>query len=119
MTKLAAYEAGEGKKDTNLNSYFRGDYMSFQIWKSAIYGTAGFCVYVALTILYDLENFLEEFYKMDMVSYFQDLLVKYAVVVSIYVVISYFVCLYRYTRGKKHVNRYLKALSELYSKYSR
>ncbi|MCR5108726.1 MAG: hypothetical protein K6B28_11250 [Lachnospiraceae bacterium] len=114
MTKMAAYEAGEGRKDVNINSFFRGDYLSLQIWKSAVYGTVGFIIYAVMSVLYDLQDFLENFYKMDVAGYFKDLLIKYAVVLGIYIVISYFVYLYRYIKGKKHLKRYIKALNEIY-----
>ncbi|MCR5734089.1 MAG: hypothetical protein K6G22_05705 [Lachnospiraceae bacterium] len=117
MTKMAAYEAGEGRKDVSLSHYFRGDYISFQLWKSAIYGTAGFALYVAMTILYDLETFLEEFYRMDLVAYFKDILTKYAAVVGIYIIFSYFVYLYRYKKSKNHMKRYVRALNQLYNMY--
>ena len=42
MTRLAAYEQKEGKKNEEIGSYFRGDYISFQILKSVIYGTMAF-----------------------------------------------------------------------------
>ena len=40
MTRMAAYEEHEGKKDIAISEYFRGDYISFQLLKSAIYATA-------------------------------------------------------------------------------
>lgn len=119
MTQMAAYEEREGRKDIALDEYFRGDYISFQVWKSAIYGTIGFLVVVALYILYNLETFLEELYKMDVVEFFHDLANKYAVVMVIYLVISYCVYVYRYTRAKKHMKRYFSGLNQLYSMYKR
>lgn len=42
MAQMAAYEEHEGKRDLSIASYFRGDYISFQLLKSAIYATVGF-----------------------------------------------------------------------------
>ena len=36
MTRLASYEANEGKKDISIVNYFRGDYIGFQVLKSII-----------------------------------------------------------------------------------
>ena len=47
MTRMAAYEEHEGKKDIAISGYFRGDYISFQLLKSAIYATVGFALAVA------------------------------------------------------------------------
>lgn len=35
MTKLASYESNEGKKNIRIVNYFRGDYIGFQVLKSA------------------------------------------------------------------------------------
>ena len=118
MAQMAAYEEHEGKSDLSIHGYFRGDYISFQLLKSAIYATVGFALAVAMYVLYNLETFLEDFYKMDIVEFFQSILSKYCLVLAIYLVISYFVYSYRYYRAGKHVKRYyqqLRALQQMYN----
>ena len=44
MTRLASFEAGEGKKSMAIGSYFRGDYIAKEIVKSIIYGTVTFAI---------------------------------------------------------------------------
>ena len=39
MTRLAAYEAGEGKQNVAIGKYFKSDYIRMQIIKSIIYYT--------------------------------------------------------------------------------
>ena len=113
MTRMAAYEEHEGKKDIAISGYFRGDYISFQLLKSAIYATVGFALAVAMYVLYNMETFLEEFYKMDIVEFLKDILFKYCLVISIYLVISYFVYSYRYHKAKRHVKQYNQLLRAL------
>ena len=113
MTRMAAYEEHEGKKDIAISGYFRGDYISFQLLKSALYATVGFALAVAMYVLYNMETFLEDFYKMDMVEFMKDILSKYILVLAIYLVISYFVYSYRYHRAKKHVKQYNQLLRTL------
>lgn len=118
MAQLAAYEEHEGKKDISIHGYFRGDYITFQLLKSAIYATVGFVLAVAMYVLYNLENFLEGFYKMNFEEFLQEVLSKYWLVLAIYLVISYFVYAYRYHRSYKHVKKYqqqLRALSHMYN----
>ncbi|MBR4575198.1 MAG: hypothetical protein IKO16_09820 [Lachnospiraceae bacterium] len=110
---MAAYEEHEGKKDIAISGYFRGDYISFQLLKSAIYATVGFALAVAMYVLYNMETFLEEFYKMDIVEFLKDILFKYCLVISIYLVISYFVYSYRYHKAKRHVKQYNQLLRAL------
>ena len=118
MTHMAAYEKGAGRRDISISEYFRGDYLSFQVWKSSLYGILGFEIIVALNVLYDFGTFLTDFYKMDILEYFKDLAVKFGVFIAIYVVVSYFIYAYRYHRVKKHLDTYIKLLNELYAMYS-
>ena len=118
MTHMAAYDAGAGRRDISVNEYFRGDYLSFQVWKSVIYGIIGFFIIVGLNVLYDFSMFMTDFYKMNILEYFKDLAVKFGVFIAIYVVVSYFIYAYRYHRVKKHLDTYIRLLNELYSMYS-
>ena len=118
MAQMAAYEEHEGKKDIAVSGYFRGDYISFQLLKSAVYATVGFALAVAMYILYDLETFLEDFYKMDIVAFFKDILSKYVLVMAIYLVISYFVYAFRFSRAKRHTKKYQMQLRQLQQMYN-
>lgn len=118
MTQMAAYEEHEGKRDIAVNGYFRGDFISFQLLKSALYATAGFGLGVIMYILHDLETFLGDFYKMDVVEFMQGLLGKYILVLAVYMVISYFVYAYRYSRSKRCIKRYQAQLKQLQQMYN-
>ncbi len=117
MTKMAAYESRQGRRDISVHEFFRGDYISFQVLKSALYCTVGFALGVAMYILYDLEGFLTDFYKMDVVEFAKGIATKYAVVLVIYLLASYFVYAYRYSRAKKHMKKYVSQLNELDTMY--
>lgn len=117
MTALAVYENREGRDDLSINGYFRGDYMGFEVLKGAIYGTIAFGLGFALYMLYDLETFMVEFYKMDVVSFAQEVLRKYIIFIAIYMVISFFVALYKYKKAKKHIENYKLALRTLHNEF--
>ncbi len=117
MTKMAAYENRQGKKDMSVHEFFRGDYISFQVLKSALYATVGYALGVAMYILYDLEGFLTDFYKMDVVEFAKGIATKYAVVLVIYLLVSYFIYAYRFSRAKKHMKKYISRLNELDTMY--
>ena len=117
MTRMASFDEVEGKKDIAVNGYFRGDYICFQVVKSAIYGTIGFAVILALYMLYNLESFLSDFYKMDMMAFAKDWLTRYVIVLLIYLVISYFVYAVRFTRSKRRIRAYQQQLKQLHQIY--
>ena len=50
MTKMAAYEADEGKKNVAIGNYFRGDYIGLQVIKSIISATIAFVIVFGLFV---------------------------------------------------------------------
>ena len=119
MTKMASYEANEGKKNVSIGSYFRGDYIGLQVIKSVISGTIGFFIIFAVYLGYDLETFMTEIYKMDLFLVGKNVVIAYLIFVGVYAIISYAVYTYRYTKAKKSLKLYynnLKKLSYLYEK---
>lgn len=119
MTKLASYEADEGKRSVRIGNYFRSDYISLGVIKSVICATIAFIVVFALYILYDFEEFMANIYKTDLVQFGKKILIIYFVFVVAYSIISYLVYTYRYTKARKSLKRYynnLKKLAFLYEK---
>lgn len=51
MTKAAAYEKGPEKKNIEISSYFRGDYLGLQMLKSAVAYTVAFCILATLWMM--------------------------------------------------------------------
>ncbi len=119
MTKMASYEANEGKKNVNIGNYFRGDYISIQVLKSILCATIAYVIVFALYIFYDFETFMQDIYKMDLLKFAQDVLFYYAVTVVSYGIISYVVFSYRYTKAKKSLKCYYHNLKKLGSLYNR
>ena len=119
MTKLAAYEAGEGKKNTAIGKYFRSDYIGVQVIKSILCATIAFAIGFGLYILYDFETLMMDIYKMDLFIFAKNVLMIYFAVVAVYAVLTYVIYTYRYSRAKKSLKNYygnLKKLSALYEK---
>ena len=119
MTKMASYEATDGKKHIKAGNFFRGDYLSIEVMKSLVYGTLAFALGFGLYVLYDFEVFMQDLYKMDLLVFAKNVLIAYAVTVGGYALITYIVCLNRYNKAKKSLKCYynnLKKLSGIYEK---
>ena len=69
MTKMACYEANEGKKNVAIGNYFRGDYIGLQVIKSILSATIAFVILFAMFIFYDFEIFMTDIYKMDLFQF--------------------------------------------------
>ena len=59
MTRMACYEAKEGRKNVAIGNFFRGDYIGLQVIKSVISATIAYILIFAMFILYDFEVFME------------------------------------------------------------
>ena len=119
MTRLASYEKNEGKKNEAIGHYFRGDYIGWQVLKSIVAGTICFCIIAGGYVVYDFENFMLDIYKIDLLEYAKSLLIKYAVVVGIYAVITYIVYAYRYAGARKNLRTYAHNLNKLSRDYDK
>lgn len=117
MTKMASYEANEGKKNVAIGSYFRGDYIGWQVLKSIISATIAFVVVFGVYIFYDFETFMTDIYKMDLIEFARHILSMYLWTVGIYAVIAYAVYMIRYMRAMKSLKLYYMNLRKLSGMY--
>ena len=116
MTQLAAYEVNEGKRNVKIDHYFRSDYIAVQVLKSIV--SSSIALVFALYVFYDFENFMQDLYKMDLIAFARDVLIRYGVSVVAYGVVTYIVCTYRYSRVKRSLKCYYHNLKKLGSMYN-
>ena len=117
MTRMAAYEKEEHKKNKTMVSFFRSDYISMQMLKSVISSTLAFAIVFGLYVLYDFELFMKEIYRMDMFEFAKSVIIIYVVFLSIILLVTYVVSLYQYNKALQSTKIYyanLKKLSRIY-----
>ncbi len=117
MSRMASYEKGEGRKNVRIGNYYRSDYIAVQVLKSVICGTLAYGIVFALYILYDFEVFMQDLYKIDLIVFARDILIRYIVFVVAYSLLTYVICTWRYAKAKNSLKRYyynLKKLNALY-----
>ena len=113
MTRLAAYESGPGKKNVAIGSYFRSDYIGYQLLKSVVSATLAFGIVLGIYIFYHFEDLMLDVYEMDLIALGQELLRYYLIVVAIYTVLSYIIYSYRYHKARKSLKNYHQNLRKL------
>lgn len=119
MTKLAAFEQREGKKNMNIIHYYRNDYIGFQVLKSIIAVTISFVAVFVLYLFYNFESLMHDVYQLDLMEFGKSVVIIYLCVAGVYGVITYVVCANRYRKAKKKLKRYyagLRALENMYNK---
>ena len=117
MTRMAAYEKEDYKKNKNIISFFRSDYISMQMLKSIIYTTITFGIVFALYVLYDFELFMKDIYQMDLFQFAKSVVIIYLIFLGIILLVTHVVSLYRYNRALQKTKTYyanLKKLSYIY-----
>lgn len=118
MTKMASYEANEGKKNMAIGKFFRSDYIMIQVLKSLLCATIAYALCFALYIFYDFETFMQNIYKMDLIAFAQNALLYYGITLVVYGALSYVVYSYRYAKAKKSLKCYYNNLKKLVMLYN-
>ena len=113
MTKLASYENGEGKKYVPITNYFRSDYISAQLLKSVVAGTVAFLSIMGIVLFYNFETIMEEIYVIDFVAIAKKIGTLFAICMVIYVIITYILAVYRYSRARKSLKNYYANLKKV------
>lgn len=117
MTRMAAYEKNEHKKNKVIVSFFKSDYISMQMIKSIIASTIVFVIVFGLYVLYDFDLFMKEIYKMDLFEFAKSVIIIYLIFVGIISVITYIVSLYHYNKAIQSTKLYysnLRKMSRIY-----
>ena len=113
MTRMAAYEEGDHKKNKNIVCFFRSDYISLQLMKAFIANSIAFAILFGLYILYDFEIFMKEIYQMDLFGFIKGVLIIYVIYISLLSVITYVFSLYRYNVALQSTKLYYVNLKKL------
>lgn len=117
MTKMAVFDQREGRECKPMIQYFRKDYISKEILKSFVTGTAAFCIIAVMWILYGAEKLVDQLNTMDIQGLVVNGILCYAVFMAVYFLVTYIVYHARYSRGRRKVKEYyghLKKVNKLY-----
>ena len=106
MIHLAEYENGEGKNNLKIRRYYRNDYLALNLIKTFFLTTIAYVLVIGLIAVSDLDYFLNNLTKMDFRVVMSWLIVGYAVMMIIYLGISFFRSAVRYREARKSVRRY-------------
>ncbi|MGN0342925.1 MAG: hypothetical protein ACI4DO_09035 [Roseburia sp.] len=117
MTKLAEYDAADGKKYEKMTQYFREDYVAMEMIKSFFAGTIGFGLLFLLWLLYEMETLSELLVLTDLVTMGIITMLVYITFMVVFLLITYVVYNKRYTEGRKQIKNYYNRLQKVQSIY--
>jgi hypothetical protein len=117
MTRLAVFDQREGEPCKPMIQYFRKDYIAKELLKSVVTGTVAFFLLLLMWGIYGAENLLEQINGLDIRQVLVTWVLRYAVFLGVYLLVTYAVYNVRYSRGRQKVKRYylhLKKVNRLY-----
>ncbi|MBU5474566.1 hypothetical protein [Roseburia sp. MSJ-14] len=119
MTRMASYEAGEGKEDMPVKQYYRKDYISYQMIRSFISSTISFCILLLFWGMYNIENIMKKVAATDLPRFGILILVLYISFIVLYEIITVVVYSRKYTKATEEMKKYhadLKKVMKLQEK---
>ena len=118
MTKAAAYEKGPEKKNIDIGSYFRVDYVGLQMVKSGVAYVVAFVIIAALWVMSQAEELMLMLGNMEYLKGIIKLLVIIFVIgLVIYESLVYAYYSFKYQQAKKSLKGYhshLKKINKFY-----
>ena len=119
MTRMASYEAGEGKEDMPVKQYYRKDYISYQMIRSFISSTISFFILLLFWGMYNIENIMKKVAATDLPRFGILILVLYISFIVLYEIITVVVYSRKYTKATEEMKKYhadLKKVMKLQEK---
>ncbi|MCI9541876.1 MAG: hypothetical protein HFG39_12710 [Lachnospiraceae bacterium] len=113
MARMAMYEKKKGKKIMKMTKYFQGDYVSWNMIKTAIAATVAYLIVAACWALYHLEYLMENLYTLDFADLIKKFLTYYVVLLVGYLVLSYTIYSIKYSVSMKSLKRFRANLKKV------
>lgn len=118
MTRMAAYEDGDGEMEIQVSTYRKKDYVALQLVKAFIFGTIAYGIMLVFWIA-KAEDFLADIDSMDTITSIGFwVLIIYFVFLAAYMVCSFFVARRQYDTCRRHSKAYLRRLRRVCRSYS-
>lgn len=118
MTKAAAYEKAEGKKNLKMAQYFRGDYISFQLVVSTICFVLAYGLCVGLYLFYRVEYLVANINSLDFAAMAKQAVIWFIIPYLVYMGLCYVYYSAKHKENKKSLAGYHRILTEISGFYS-
>ena len=119
MVKLASYENKRGSEEIKIYSYFRKDYVAYNVLISLIWITLGYLSFAGLLCLMFMENILANLTFSNSVTLIAAIVVGYLLALILYGVGAARFYKMKHQKARHGVKRYIKDLEILERMYER
>ncbi len=119
MVKLASYDEQNGEEEVKISSYFKKDYVSYNVVMSLLWATLGYGLVIFLLFLIYIKETVERLAVFDIVMLIVGVVAGYILVLIFYGVIATRHYKRKHQVAKSNVKRYLRNLDILEKMYDR
>lgn len=119
MVKLASYEAKNGADQIKINSFFKKDYVSYNVLITLLWITLGYLSFAGLLCLTFMENILENLSFANIVMLVAAIVAGYLFVLIVYGVGAARFYKKKHQAAKNGVKKYVRDLEVLERMYER
>lgn len=119
MTKLAIFEKEHKSQLDGVRRLFRSDYIGRYMIKNGFFITVAFLFALMGWGLYHSETLIVDITRIDVEALAARILFAYAVVLSVFLVLTYAIYRVRYQRARMDLYQYQEMLKELERLYDR
>lgn len=114
MTRTAMYEKHVGNEDLPKAAYYKNDYVALKMWCTAVAVTIAFILIVALIIACNFEYIVNNLTNLNYTVLAVILIMSYIAMMTIFMLISYFVFSYRFIEAENGIKIYQNRLHKIF-----
>ena len=114
MTRTAIYEKHDGVKDLPKAAYYRTDYVAVKMWCTAVAVTVAYLLIIGLVIVCNFEYFVNNLTRLNYKSLAVVLAMGYIALMTLFLLISYFLYTYRFIEAENGIKIYQNRLHKIF-----
>lgn len=114
MTRTAMYEKHDGVKDLPKAAYYRTDYVAVKMWCTAVAVTIAYLLIIGLVIVCNFEYFINNLTRLNYKSVAVVLAMGYIALMTLFLLVSYFVYTYRFIEAENGIKIYQNRLHKIF-----
>lgn len=118
MTRLAVCEKAHGKEYEIASRYYKNDYISYNMIWTAVMTTIAYALCLLLYFLLNFEGYMEHMHTMNLLEQGKIIIILYLCVLSVMLIISWFLYRRRYIRAHRELKKYCEQLHDLEKIYN-
>jgi uncharacterized RDD family membrane protein YckC len=114
MARTAMYLKHEGVEDLPKAKYYKSDYVGLYMWLTAIAVTVAYFLILFLIACYNFEYIINHLTSINYTVLVVMLIMTYVLMMSVFLVIGYFVYSRRYTMAENGIRVYQNRLKKIF-----